>query len=307
MSLDLFLETLADEIEPIPASEFSEVSDLSPAELGEFARAWLKIDLDRQRRIVAAMVEAAEENPELDFSPIFKMYLRDKDEFILEKAMEGLWEHEDRSIIPILVQVLQSDRSPGVRAAAASALGKFTILAEEGKLLARDRNTLRDSLMGVLQDPEQPMEVRRRSLEAIAPLNTPDIRNMVLSAYESDDLDLKASSIYAMGRTGEPGWLPALIRELESPEPSIRYESAHACGELGEEDAAPYLISLLEDDDYQVQLAGISALGKIGGSLAKRALTICVREGDAALEDAAKAELENIEFMEDPMSFASDI
>ncbi len=69
----------------------------------------------------------------------------------------------------------------------------------------------------------------------------------------------------------------------------------------------PHLIPLLEDDDYLVQMAGVSALGKIGGPLAKKVLMNCVKEGDAVLEDAARAELQNIELLEDPMSFSSEV
>ncbi len=69
----------------------------------------------------------------------------------------------------------------------------------------------------------------------------------------------------------------------------------------------PHLVALLDDDDNQVQLAGISALGKIDGPLAKKVLVNCVKDGDAALEDAARSELENIEFLEDPMAFTSEI
>ena len=126
-------------------------------------------------------------------------------------------------------------------------------------------------------------------------------------SYKSDDLQLKSSSIFAMGRTGDASWLPLLIKELQSLEPGIRYETAHACAELAEDEAVPHLIALLEDDDYQVQLAGISALGKIGGPLAKKVLVNCVKEGDAALEEAARVELENIDFMDDPLGFTSDI
>ena len=46
-------------------------------------------------------------------------------------------------------------------------------------------------------------------------------------------------------------------------------------------------------------------MGKIGGSLAKRALLRCVKEGDATLEEAARTALENVEFLEDPMAFSS--
>ena len=69
----------------------------------------------------------------------------------------------------------------------------------------------------------------------------------------------------------------------------------------------PYLICLLQDDDYQVQVAGLNALGKIGGSLAKRALLCCIKEGDASLEEAARNALESVEFLEDPMAFSTEI
>ena len=306
MSLELFLEALADPDTKVPASDFVEASDLHPDELGQFARAWFGFPVDRQRWIVSTMVELAEDNPELDFGAIFKMCLKDGDEQVLEKAMEGLWEHEDRSVISGLIHVLHSDKGSQVRSAAAVALGKFPLLVQEGKLLAKDGDSIHDSLMKVLQDDSQPLEVRRRSLEAIAPFNTADIKQFVEWAYNSSDLKLKSSSIYAMGRTGEMDWLPLLLKELQSPEADIRYETAHACGELGEEDAVPHLIPLLEDDDYQVQMAGISALGKIGSPLAKKVLMNCVKEGDAVLEDAARAELQNIELLEDPMSFSSE-
>ncbi len=306
MPLESFLETLADPSAEIAAGDFSELSDLSPEELGLFARTWFSITVDRQRWVVATMTELAEDNPGLDFCAVFKMCLKDEDEKVLETAMEGLWEHEDRSIISGLIQILHSDKSPKVRSSAAAALGKFSVLVQEGKLLPKDGESLHDSLMTVLKDSDQHVDIRRRSLEAIAPFNTGDIRNIVSGAYGSADLALKSSSIYAMGRTGEASWLPVLIKELQSSEPSIRYETAHACGELGEEDAVPHLALLLQDDDYQVQLAGITALGKIGGPLAKKVLLHCVKEGDAVLEDAARAELQNIEFLEDPMAFTSD-
>ncbi len=307
MSLESFLESLTEDPDEVDVADFVEASGLLPEELIVFARAWFGFTVENQRWIIATMAELAEDSSELDFSAVFRMCLRDKDEEVLEKAIEGLWEDEDRAVIPGLIQVLHSDKSPQVRAVAAVALGKFPALVQEGKLLAKDGDSILESLMTILKDPAQPSEVIRRSLEAVAPFNTPDIRRLVTTAYKGDDLLLKCSSIYAMGRTGEVSLLPVLIKEMRNAEPSIRYESAHACGELGEEDAVPHLVALLEDDDTQVQLAGISALGKIGGPLAKKVLVNCAKDGDAVLEEAARTELENIEFMEDPMAFGSEI
>ena len=307
MSLEQFLENLADTSIPLSNSGFIEVSDLAPSELGVFARSWFRLSQERKLAIIATMVELAEDSPELDFCTIFKMCVKDEDEWVLEKAIDGLWEYEDRSVLPGLIQVLTSDRGAEVRAAAAAALGKFSVLAEEGCLLSRDASDIHNALMSVLHDTDESLEVRRRSLEAVAPFNTPDIRDYVCWAYQSDDIMLKSSAIFAMGRTGEVSWLPMLIRELDSNEPALRFETANACGDLGEEDMVPHLVGLLEDDDYQVQIADLNALGKIGGPLAKRALMRCLEEGDASLEEAARNALENVEFLEDPMAFTSDV
>ena len=306
MSLEQFLENLSDPAIPLGNSDFIELSDLSPSELGVFARSWFSLSLERKREILVTLVELAEDSPELDFCTIYKMCLKDEDEWMQEKAIDGLWEYEDRSVLPCLMQVLTSRRGPAVRSAAASALGKFSILAQEGQLLSRDASSIHSTLMEVLQDPDENLDVRRRSLEAVAPFNTPDIRDYVCWAYQSDDLELKASAIFAMGRTGEVSWLPTLIRELDNREPALRYETANACGDLGEEDVVPYLLELLEDEDFQVQIAALNALGKIGGSLAKRALLRCIEEGDASLEEAARSALENVEFLEDPIAFSAE-
>ena len=90
--------------------------------------------------------------------------------------------------------------------------------------------------MEALHNDNELLEVRRRALESVAPFNSPDVNEFVHWAYDSDDLDLKCSSICAMGKTGEPEWLTVLFRELQNPNPPIRYEAANACGEMLEEE-----------------------------------------------------------------------
>jgi len=306
MSFEFFLESALDPTSHIAAVDYHEISDLSSEELELFTEAWSPISIEHQRSLLTTMVENAEDNPELDFSAIFKSCLDSDDEPLLVIALDGLWEHEDRSVITSLVRVLRSDKSSEVRSAAARAMGRFPMLAQEGKLLKRDGEIVHDNLMQVYEDEEEPLEVRRRCLEAIAPFNTMEINQQITVAYESLDLDLRASSIFAMGRTGEANWLPILLQELENEDPVIRYETALACGELGEEEAVPHLVLLLEDSDSEVQLAGISALGEIGGPLARKVLTTCSKSGDANVEEAALHELENIDAYEDPLGLGED-
>ena len=307
MSLEKCLEHISDEGRPLSHSVLIDLSDLAPAELGIFVRTWVKVGLERKADIIDRLVQMAEDSADLDFCAVLKLGLKDPTEAVRQKAITGLWEFEDRSLIPTLVDLLQGDSSGSVRASAAMALGKFASLAGDGKILSKDGELVKGCLMNALQDNAEWLEVRRRALESVAPFNTGDIAEFIQWAYDSDDLDLKCSSLYAMGRTGETEWLPMLFRELQNSRPPMRYEAAHACGELNEEEAAPHLIGLLHDDDLQVQLEAISALGKIGGPLAKKALRRCLKEGDPIVEDAAREGLESIQAMDDPLGFNSDL
>ncbi|MCE2404047.1 MAG: HEAT repeat domain-containing protein [Dehalococcoidia bacterium] len=304
MSLETSLEHIADQHAALSYPALTDLSDLSPSDVGRFAGTWARISAARKCEVIQGLVEMAEDNAELEFSAIFKVGLKDPDWGVRERSISGLWEYEDRSLIGTLVALLASDKSGEVRAAAAVALGRFAALAQDGRLLQKDSDAVRSALMAALTDVEGWLEVRRRALESIAAFRVVDVNEYIRWAYDSDDLKLKCSSIYAMGKTGEPAWLELLVRELQNPNPPVRYEAANACGEIDDEEAAPHLIALLHDDDTQVQLAAVGALGEIGGSLAKKALVRCVKREDPVLEDAARTALENIKTMEDPLGFA---
>ena len=303
MSLESCIGSLQDEQADLGYQNLIELSDLTSAELGVFVRAWFKLSAPRRLTIVERMVELGEENPQLDFYSIYKVCLKDADDEVRRTAVYGLWEFEDRSLIQSLVELLLDDSSGEVRAAAAMGLGKFASLAQDGKVLSKDGDLVRESLMRTLTTDGEWLEVTRRALESAAPFNTPEIYRHIHKAYDSDDVDLKCSSIYAMGRTGESQWLPLIFGELTSPDPPIRYEAANACGQMDDEEAAPHLLPLLHDDDLQVQLAAINALGEIGGPIAKRALIKCIEGEDSVLEDAARTALENLNAMEEPLGF----
>ena len=303
MSLEKCMEHIAEEGADLDHPTLTELSDLTPAELGAFARAWFGVSSQRKRSVVEALVGMAEDDAQLDFSAILKVCLRDPDPAVRQKAITGLWEFEDRSLIGPLVELLKSDRSVEVRASAAMALGKFASLSQDGKTLPRDGELVKGSLMDALQDENERTDVRRRALESVSAFNTPEIGDYIRWAYDSDDAEMKSSAIYAMGKTGEPEWLPLLFGELESSDPAIRYEAAHACGDMYEEEAVVHLIPLLQDDDLQVQLVTIDALGQIGGELAKRVLRRCLDMGDSILADAAQEALDMVQAMEDPLGF----
>ena len=306
MGLEDYLQEISDEAAPLRYSQLLQLSGLSSDSAQEFKVTWTSVPQPRKREIIGRLVELCEDNLELDFSSVLRVCLDDADVDVRAKAVRGLWESEDRSLIRPLIGMLRDDPEPEVRALAASALGKFAELAQDGKLLSKDGTRIQGALMAALGREGEDLEVMRRTIEAVAHFDSPERDKIIQAAYENGDPRLLQSSIYAMGRSSSREWLPRVIEETDHESPAIRYEAAIACGHLGDESVVPHLTTLTQDEDHQVKLAAAQALGEVGGPLAKRALLSCLDMGDKSLELAAREALSNIEFDEDPLSLKFD-
>jgi len=291
---------LGNSSKPLSSSKLAKLSNLNPEELGFLERVWATIEPKRRRQVVSRLVELAENDFELNFDSIFKNCLGDQDAEVRSKAIEGLWENEEPSLINPLINLLGQDSSEKVQAAAATALGKFIMLAEHKKLRSCHVSKVCQALLTAIGDKSKPIAVKRRALEAASPISLPQVERAITEAYQSHNAKLRVSSIYAMGKSCNPSWLPILLKELGSADTEIRYEAAGACGELGEEEAAPRLIKLVDDLDIELQLAAIRALGKIGGTEAKNCLEQCLDDSSEAIQQAAEQALHKLEVGEEP-------
>jgi len=295
---DIF-QDLTDDQKAVLSTNLADLSNLNPEEISTFSGTWAKINKERQHLIINRLVELAEENFELNFDSIFKNRLRDPDPEVRAKAIEGLWESEETTLISPFIRMLNEDQSELVQAAAAKALSKFAMLAELKKLGPSSSERVSQALLNILEDKTKNPEVWRRALEAAAPLSSPEVKTAIRQAYQSGDPRLKHSALYAMGRNCDSEWLPVLFKEMVSPEAEVRYEAAGACGEICDEDAVPHLIKLVQDKDSEVQQAAISALGKIGGVKARQFLTKCLQSMDEVVSEAAEEALRQIDVEDD--------
>lgn len=302
LSIKEIIAELGNSDQPLLNSRLAELSNLNSEELKFLEQVWGQIEPERRRQIVYRLVELAEDNVELNFDSIFWNCLNDRDAEVRCKAIEGLWENEETSLINPLIRLLEQDDSEEVQAAAAVALGKFAMLSEHKKLRSCHAAKVSQALLAVLDDASRPVEVKRRALEAAAPLSLPRVRKAIRQAYRSPDARLKTSAIYAMGKNCDGSWLSVLLKELPSADAEIRYETARACGELGEEEAVTYLIQLIDDSDVDVQLAAIQALGKIGGDEAKECLEKCLNSSSDPVSQMAKQALQELKLGEDTFS-----
>lgn len=301
--MDRYLEELSDISKPLAPSKLANLSSLSSGKLRLFLQTWAGMDIGRRRQIINHLTELAEENCQLDFNDIFFAGLEDTDEQVRIKSIEGLWECESRWLIDRFIALLREDSKESVRAAAATALGRFVMLAELEKLRPEDGAKVASELFSVIDYPGEKTEVKRRAIEAIAPLGQPRVKKIIQEAYESEDARMRVSAIFAMGRSADPVWLPTLVRELGNTDAEMRFEAAVACGELGEEGAVSYLVRLVDDVDSQVQLSAITALGRIGGGEAEAALRECLNHPSEHIRQAAEEAMGELIFDKDPFSF----
>ena len=293
------IDDLASDDKPLLNASLADLSNLNSVELAYLNRVWSGLYVDKRKTIIDRLVDLAEENFELNFDSIFKICLTDSDAEIRAKAIEGLWENEETVLISPYIKMLNEDSSEVVQAAAAKALSKYSMMAELKKLGPSSSSRVSRALLAILSDKAKPKEVWRRALEAAAPLSLPEVKTAIDEAYKSDDIKLKNSAIYAMGKNCDSSWVPILIKEMASSNPDSRYEAAGACGEICDEETVPYLLKLTQDQDLEVQLAAIRSLGQIGGAKAKAHLLRCLKSPDENISEAAEEALKQVEAEED--------
>ncbi len=304
MSLQRTLDQIKAEDGPLSASRLTALSGLTPEEMRAVVQAWSAASTGRRRQVIAALIELAEDNVELDFGAVFRHALQDEDDEVRAAAIGGLWESEERWLIEPLIRFLRQDPSERVRAAAAQALGRFAILAETGKLRQPDGQRVGRALTEAIDDDLESLEVRRRAIEAVAAMSLPQVPEIIQAAYEHEDPRMRASALFAMGRTCDPCWLPALRADLDSEDSEVRFEAAGALGALGDDLAVVDLIAHINDPDPDVQDAVVNALGAIGGPIAKKALVRAAESADPRVAEMATEALQTADFGDDPLGLA---
>ncbi len=269
------LNHLRNESRPLPPRDLTRFSDLPAEDLAALRDLWPALPTERRRALAEDLSEFFDRNFEVDFNAVFIMLLGDNDEGVRATAIQSLWEADDPKLIAPLLDLLSNDPFPTVRAAAAQTLGRFVFLGEMEKLPAPRTRQVEHALLAVWKGNDD-VEVRRRALEALAYSSQVAIAPLIEEAYASDDPPLRASALFAMGRTAdEDTWATTVLDELHSDTPEIRYEAIRAAGELELTDAVKTIIAVLEDEtDTQVREAAIWSLGQIASPEARRALEV---------------------------------
>lgn len=266
------MDELRDSSASFSAETIYSLSDLSGKRLATFRQVWAELGDERRRDLVKRLVETTETNFELDFRAIINSALNDTDAEIRRMAVEGVLEDSAPSVIERVIKLATSDPFSAVRAAAVRALGQFVLRGELGKLPGALNKRLQDAVLARHYDLNEDPDVRRRALESIANCGREGVEDLIREAYVADELRMRVSAVFAMGRTCDDMWQPQVLDELSSEHPEMRYEAARAAGELELKPALRRLAELAYEDDIEIQEMAIWALGEIGGNKADQVL-----------------------------------
>lgn len=261
------------------------LSELSAADWQSLEDKWVCLSAPIKLRILRSLNEASEALFELNFRELGLRSLADGSSNVREAAIELLWTDESEQVMREFIRLAGSDPEPAVRASACKSLGRFILLGEYGDVSDVLGQEAQGLMLGLHLDAREPLELRRRALEALANSSHPRVNDLVGKAYADGNHDLKISAIFAMGRTCSKVWREILLHELDSDDSESVFEATAACGHIQLDDSLPRIGELAFGDDREIQQTAIWALGEIGG---RRAVEI-LSQLEEAVEDEETA------------------
>lgn len=287
----------------VPSAIVYGLSDLTSDELRAIEPAWRALPPRAKLRLLRALNEASEAMFELGFREIALLALEDESSPARSAAIELLWIDESAETMQKLMRLADSDGDATVRATALEQLGRFVLLGEYGDIAAELAAEAQALTCRLHRDTTQPIEIRRRALEALSNSSHPQANALIRAAYEDGNHELKLGAIFAMGRSCNKIWRDELLAELENSDNERVYEAIRACGQIQIEAALEPIIEFALADDQELQLIAIWSLGEIGGKRAFEALSrLEDSEADETLAAAIDQALDAAGFS---LSFAS--
>ena len=297
--LDTTLNVLRENDGSVNTTLYYGLSGLDASDLRRLTPVWTALKPAFRRKLLRELIEASETNFELNYNTLAYFALEDEDAGVREAAVELLWEDETLGLMHRLNELALEDEAVAVRAAAASALGRFVLGGELGEMDEAETVKAQETVVSILNNLDEDIDVRRRALEAISNSSHEIVEEAIREAYDSPDRRMQISSIFAMGRSYDEQWNEFVVQQLDSEDAEMRYEAARAAGELEIESAVRGLTRLALDGDREIKEVAIWSLGEIASKEATRTLERLATEAKRLHDD------ELLEAIEDALGTAS--
>ena len=299
-SFQTVLDSLLGPGKEFPRKYLKHFSDIQPLELQTVMDVWERVNLNRKLSLLDGLEATLQTDTLVSFDDFARAILKDPEASVRIHAIKLLDECDDVKLIPIYLDLMQTDPDVTVRAEAANALNLFVDLGELEEISEEAYGEIRTALLESARS-EKEARVRRRALESLGWTSHPEVIRLVESAFEGDEVEWKASALIAMGRSANDIWEDRVLRSLLDENNKIRKAAVQSAGMLSLKSARLPLLNMLgEEEDDEVMSAVIWSLSQIGGEDVGTYLEAVLAQTEdddliAFLEEA----LDNLAFTED--------
>jgi HEAT repeat protein len=295
------LAALKDDSTPFPPKYLQKFSDLEGRDLNSFELTWASTSPRRKANLLQDLEDLADSETLVCFDNVARVCLTDPNPEVRALSARLLWEAEDPDLIPIFTKMMEKDEDASVRAAGASALGRFVLLGDLEDLPPDAAKEVEDSLLLVCTGSDLP-RVRQKALESLGYSNRSEVNTLIQKALDSGDQHWIASALFAISRSLDDRWEKTVLQMMKHPDDEIRFEAIRAAGELELKSAREPLLDTLENssEDGDNKLAVIWSLSQIGGDDVQEALEEALKQSeDDEEEEYIEEALNNLNFIDD--------
>jgi HEAT repeat protein len=275
------LAALQDTSRPFPGKLLRGFSDLTPLKLKKLLPVWVDLPPTRKVNLLEDLEVILEKDTVVNFDELAKAVLSDIDPAVRVLAIRLLWECEDTTLVPTLIEMLFEDPDEAVRASTANLLGRFVYLGELDLIPDTHKISIVRNLLEVVAGEDFP-QVKQRALESLGYASHPKIPELIKTALDSRDTLFVSSALCAIGHTADDAWESIVMEYIGSTDYEVQYEAIRAAGELELTSTIDFLVAMLEEDavDPDIRLAAIWSLSQIGGDAARDTLTAILESSE---------------------------
>jgi HEAT repeat protein/beta-lactamase regulating signal transducer with metallopeptidase domain len=198
--------------------------------------------------------------------------LKDEDPGVRAAAAEALGKLEDPRAVPGLLGIL-NDREVRVRSAAAQSLGKF-----------HDSRAI-NGLAALLRDSSA--DVRKEALNALSEYESGVPVEAVIRLLDDPDAELRHAAAHTLGNQKDRSAGPALAKAVRDPSPEVRQAAIEALAELHDASHASAILPALGDGNPDVRQQALEALTELRAPIAEATLLGLLRDSNADVRGKA--------------------